>query len=65
MKPEYDFSNAVRGKFYRPQGQLKLPIYLEDEVLAFFVKQAELQGVEVNDLLNERLRREMERLETS
>jgi hypothetical protein len=65
MKPEYDFSNAVRGKFYRPQGQLKLPVYLDDEVLAFFVKQAELQGVEVNDLLNERLRREMERLETN
>jgi hypothetical protein len=65
MKPEYDFSNAVRGKFYRPQGQLKLPVYLDDEVFAFFVKQAELQGVEVNDLLNERLRREMERLETS
>ena len=61
MKPEYDFSNAVRGKFYRPNVQLKMPIYLDDEVLAFFVKEAESRGVEVNDLLNERLRRDMER----
>lgn len=28
MKPEYDFSNAERGKFYRPNARLNLPVYL-------------------------------------
>lgn len=65
MKPEYDFSNAVRGKFYRPDVKLKLPVYLDDEVLAFFTQQAESQGVEVSDLLNDRLRQDIDRLKAS
>jgi hypothetical protein len=65
MKPEYDFSNAVRGKFYRPDTKLKLPIYLDEEVLDFFTKQAESQGVEVSDLLNDRLRQDIDRLKAS
>jgi hypothetical protein len=65
MKAEYDFSNAVRGKFYRPDAKLKLPIYLDEEVLDFFTKQAESQGVEVSDLLNDRLRQDIDRLKAS
>jgi hypothetical protein len=65
MKLEYDFSNAVRGKFYRPDAKLKLPIYLDEEVLDFFTKQAESQGVEVSDLLNDRLRQDIDRLKAS
>lgn len=65
MKEDYDFSNAIRGKFYRPEVKLKMPVYLDEEVLAFFIKQAELQGVEVNDLLNEQLRIDIARLEAS
>lgn len=29
MKEEYDFSNAERGKFYRPDAQLNIPVYLD------------------------------------
>ena len=32
MREEYDFSRAERGKFYRPDTKLNLPVYLEDEV---------------------------------
>ena len=28
MKKEYDFSNAERGKFYRKNAEVRLPIYL-------------------------------------
>ena len=28
MKPEYDFSKGERGKFFRPNAELRLPIYL-------------------------------------
>ena len=29
MKREYDFSKAVRGKFFRKGAELRLPIYLD------------------------------------
>ena len=28
MKKEYDFSKAERGKFYRKNAEVRLPIYL-------------------------------------
>jgi len=27
MKPEYDFSKGERGKFFRPNAELRLPIF--------------------------------------
>ena len=38
MKKEYDFSDAEQGKFYRPIEELDIPIYLDDEVKSFFLK---------------------------
>jgi hypothetical protein len=38
MKKEYDFTNAQQGKFYRPIEELDIPIYLDDEVKSFFLK---------------------------
>jgi hypothetical protein len=34
-KKEYDFSKGVRGKFYRPNAKLNLPIYLDDDIADF------------------------------
>jgi hypothetical protein len=31
MKKEYDFSKGERGKFYRPDIQLNLPVYPEPD----------------------------------
>lgn len=36
MKKEYDFSKGERGKFYRPDIQLNLPVYLESDLLEYF-----------------------------
>jgi hypothetical protein len=36
MKKEYDFSKGERGKFYRPDIQLRLPVYLEPDLRKFF-----------------------------
>ena len=33
MQDEYDFTKAVRGKFYRPGLKLIPPVHLEPEVL--------------------------------
>lgn len=38
MKKEYDFTNAEQGKFYRPIEELDIPIYLDDEIKSFFLK---------------------------
>ena len=35
MKDKYNFSNAEKGKFYRPKEELKIPIYLEEDVLLY------------------------------
>jgi hypothetical protein len=32
MKKEYDFSKGVRGKFYKPDIQLNIPVYLEPKL---------------------------------
>ena len=55
MKPEYDFSKGQRGKFYRQDMKLHIPIYLDDDVSAFVEKIAARKGIDrasvVNDLL--------------
>lgn len=63
MKAEYDFSKGVRGKFYRPGVQLQLPVYLDDEVLVYLKERAKSKGVEVNRLVNDMLKRDIELIE--
>jgi hypothetical protein len=60
MSNEYDFSNAERGKFYRPNPMLTPPVHLEPEVLAFFAARAEARGVSLNELINALLRKSIE-----
>jgi len=35
MQEEYDFSNAEKGKFYRPLNELEIPICLDSDVKEF------------------------------
>ena len=41
MKKEYDFSKGERGKFFKPDAELCLPIYLEPDIADFMSKIAE------------------------
>jgi len=45
-KKEYNFSNAVRGKFYRKDVQLNLPIYLDKDIADFIHKVAEQKKID-------------------
>ncbi len=36
MKKHYDFSKGERGKFYHPEAELSIPIYLEPDVAKVF-----------------------------
>ena len=63
MKDEYDFSKAERGKFYRPGTTLNLPVYLDADVLDYLSAKAKAQGVEVNDMVNDLLRKDIDLIE--
>ena len=63
MKENYDFTNGERGKFYRPDAKFNLPVYLDDDVLTYLNKRASSKGVEVNQLVNEMLKKDIDLIE--
>ena len=56
MRKEYDFSKGERGKFYRPDMKLNIPIYLDEEVSAFIEKIASRKGIDRSSVVNEILK---------
>jgi hypothetical protein len=56
MRKEYDFSKGQRGKFYRADIKLNIPIYLDDEVSTFIEKIASKKGVDRSSVVNELLK---------
>ena len=60
MKKEYDFSKAVRGKFFRPAVELGLPIYLEKENLEFIASLAKRKRVDPSTVVNGLIRGDRE-----
>ena len=63
MKKEYDFSKGVRGKFYRPNVRLNLPVYLDDDIAEFVQKYAKRKKVDAQTVVNEILRSNKEMLQ--
>lgn len=63
MRQEYDFSKGERGKFHRPEAKLRLPVYLDDIVLTYLQDRARDKDIEINQLVNDILRREIEIIE--
>jgi hypothetical protein len=63
MRDEYDFSKAERGKFHNPEAHFNLPLYLEDDVLNYFTAKAKAKGVELNILVNDLLKKDIELIE--
>jgi hypothetical protein len=49
MKPEYDFSKGERGKFFRADGDLRLPIYLSSDVQRYLTERAARKGVPLGE----------------
>jgi predicted HicB family RNase H-like nuclease len=65
MQTEYDFSNAERGKFHRKDAMLALPIYLDPEVREYLAARAKAKGIELDQLVNELLKRDIEIIEAA
>lgn len=57
---EIDFSHGERGKFYRKNTRLRLPLYLDDPLQNQLTAIAEAKGVELSTLVNDLLRKDLE-----
>jgi hypothetical protein len=60
MRDEYDFSTGERGKFYRRNVKLNLPIYLDEAVLAFVERIAKEKDTDMSSVVNQLLRSDMQ-----
>jgi hypothetical protein len=60
MKKEYDFSKGERGKFYKPEIKLNLPIYLEPEILSFVEGIAKKSDLDISTVVNNLIKTDMQ-----
>jgi hypothetical protein len=56
---EVDFGKGIRGKFYRPNAKLNLPIYLDERVQQFLATLAAKKGVQISDVANDLLKKDI------
>jgi hypothetical protein len=65
MRKEYDFSKGERGKFYHPDVELNLPVYLDPDVAAFLRELAEKKGTDVESVVNDWLRKSIDLVQSA
>ena len=64
MKPEYDFSKGERGKFFRSNAEIRLPIYLSSDVQTYLAERAAQKGVPLGEMVNTLLKQEIQIIES-
>lgn len=60
MKKEYDFSKGVRGKFYKSDLDINLPVYLEPETLNFVKNIAKKKNSDISTVVNNLLKTDIQ-----
>lgn len=65
MPDEIDFSRGTRGAFFKPGARLSLPVYLEADVQNYLAARAKARGIEVSQLVNELLKKDIELIEAA
>jgi len=60
MEPEYDFSKGERGKFFKPDAVLQIPVYLDADIDEFIRELARKSGRDAEQLVNDWLRNSIE-----
>jgi hypothetical protein len=60
MKDEYDFSNAEQGRFYVPAEEIRIPVYLDQDVAQYLSKKCGGSADGVQTLVNDLLRKDIE-----
>ncbi len=64
MKKEYDFSKGERGKFYRQNVRIRLPIYLDEQSLEFVEKMAKKKKADLTSVVNDIIKGDRELAKT-
>lgn len=59
MKKEYDFTKAVKGKFYVPESEIEIPIYLKGEIQKELSKIAVEKNLDLSEIVNNILDKEI------
>ena len=65
MKDEYDFSKGVRGQFFHPDTRINIPVYLDQDVETWFMERAKAKGIDVQQLVNELLRKDISLIQSA
>jgi len=65
MPAEIDFSKGTRGKFFRPNARLSLPVYLDADVQDYLSARAKARGIDVDQLVNDLLKKDIELIEAA
>jgi hypothetical protein len=63
MRKMHDFSKGEQGKFYRPDVILKLPIYLDDDLVEFIEENAKEKEADLQTAVNDILRHNKDMLQ--
>jgi hypothetical protein len=64
MKPEYDFTKGERGKFFHPDAEIRLPIYLDADVQSYLEQRAVQKGIPLSEMVNGLLKHEIQIIES-
>jgi len=64
MKKQYDFSKGERGKFYSPNAEFNLPIYLDPEITQFIREIADRKHTDMNNIVNSLLHKNKELIDS-
>jgi len=59
MKKRYDFSKGIRGKFYKPNLVLSIPIYLDAKLQKRVEEIARRKGQDVGAVVSRIVRKEL------
>ncbi len=59
LKDDYDFSDGVRGRFYKPK-KIPTTLRLDNDIILYFKKRASEEKVPYQTLINALLRKELQ-----
>lgn len=59
LKDNYDFTGAVRGRFYKPK-KIPTTLRLDNDIILYFKKMASEQKIPYQTLINAYLRKELD-----
>lgn len=52
MKKHYDFSKGEKGKFYIPENEIEIPVYLNYSNREYYMKIASEKNIDLPELIN-------------